>query len=49
MAEARKASEEVIERMRIREVLEKYLGSLDDKDWDGIASCFTEDAIAQLQ
>jgi|SRR5215217_5495618 len=37
---------EVIERVLIRETLEKYLGSLDDKDWDGIADCFTEDAVA---
>lgn len=37
----------LLERMRIREVLEKYLGSLDDKDWDAIASCFTEDAVAR--
>jgi len=36
----------VIDRLMIRERLEMYLGSLDDKDWDGIASCFTDDCIA---
>jgi len=36
----------VIDRLMIRERLEMYLGSLDDKDWDGIASCFTDDCVA---
>jgi len=35
-----------IERLLVREVLEKYLASLDDKDWDGIAGCFTDDAVS---
>ncbi|WP_322050601.1 nuclear transport factor 2 family protein [Paraburkholderia bannensis] len=40
------SDEQVIERMRIREVLENYLGALDDKDWTAIANCFTDDAVA---
>src|SRR5690606_9033115 len=36
----------VVDKVLIRETLEKYCGSLDDKDWDGIASCFTDDAIS---
>lgn len=39
-------SAEVIERLLVRETLERYLSSLDDKDWAGIAGCFTDDAIA---
>jgi len=35
-----------IERFLVRETLERYLGSLDDKDWDGIAECFTDDSIS---
>lgn len=36
----------LLDRLMIRERLEMYLGSLDDKDWDGIASCFTVDCEA---
>ncbi len=38
---------EVLDKYFIRETLENYLASLDNKDWDGIASCFTDDAVAQ--
>lgn len=47
MTESSTIFEGAIERFLVREVLEKYLGSLDDKDWDGIASCFTEDAVSR--
>ncbi|MDR5765852.1 MULTISPECIES: nuclear transport factor 2 family protein [unclassified Caballeronia] len=40
------SDQQLLERMRIREVLEDYLGSLDDKDYDAIANCFTEDAVS---
>ncbi len=46
MADTAPATYPALERLLVREVLEKYLGSLDDKDWDGIASCFTDDAIS---
>lgn len=36
----------LLDRLMIRERLEMYLGSLDDKDWDGIAGCFTDDCEA---
>ena len=35
-----------IERVLVRETLENYLGSLDDKDWAGIAACFTDDSVS---
>ncbi|MBT2412481.1 nuclear transport factor 2 family protein [Streptomyces sp. ISL-12] len=37
---------DAIDRFLVRETLERYLGSLDDKDWDGIAGCFTDDAMS---
>ena len=46
MTEQQPLSHPVIERILVREVLEQYLGCLDDKDWDGIASCFTDDAVS---
>ena len=33
-----------LSKMAIRETIEDYLNFLDAKNWDGIASCFTEDA-----
>ncbi len=36
----------VIDRFLIREVVERYLIALDERDWDGIAACFTDDAIS---
>jgi ketosteroid isomerase-like protein len=33
-----------LDKVAIREAIEDYLNFLDAKDWDGIASCFSEDA-----
>ena len=33
-----------LDKVAIRETIEDYLNFLDAKDWDGIASCFSEDA-----
>lgn len=35
-----------LDRLLIRETLEAYLGALDDRDWAGIAACFTDDAVS---
>jgi ketosteroid isomerase-like protein len=36
--------ETTLDKIAIRETIEDYLNFLDAKDWDGIASCFSEDA-----
>jgi ketosteroid isomerase-like protein len=36
----------LLDREAIHEVLVRYATALDDRDWDRLASCFTEDAIA---
>lgn len=33
-----------LDKLSIRETIEDYLNFLDAKDWDGIASCFSDDA-----
>src|SRR5438132_7735080 len=33
-----------LDKLAIRETIEDYLNFLDAKDWDGIASCFSDDA-----
>ena len=38
------ASELALDKIAIRETIEDYLNFLDAKDWDGIASCFSDDA-----
>ena len=40
-------SEAALDRLSIRETIENYLNFLDAKDWIGIASCFTEDAVSR--
>src|SRR5262245_54343526 len=37
-------AEAALDKLAIRETIEDYLNFLDAKDWDGIASCFSEDA-----
>lgn len=37
-------AEAALDKIAIRETIEDYLNFLDAKDWNGIASCFTEDA-----
>lgn len=37
-------AEAALDKIAIRETIEDYLNFLDAKDWDGIASCFTDDA-----
>jgi ketosteroid isomerase-like protein len=37
-------AEAALDKVAIRETIEDYLNFLDAKDWDGIASCFSEDA-----
>ena len=37
-------AETALDKIAIRETIEDYLNFLDAKDWDGIASCFSEDA-----
>jgi len=36
--------EVALDKIAIRETIEDYLNLLDAKDWDGIASCFSDDA-----
>ena len=36
--------EVALDKIAIRETIEDYLNFLDAKDWDGIASCFSDDA-----
>jgi 3-phenylpropionate/cinnamic acid dioxygenase small subunit len=36
----------LLDRDAIRDVLVRYATSLDDRAWDRLASCFTEDAVA---
>lgn len=36
--------EGALDKIAIRETIEDYLNFLDAKDWDGIASCFSDDA-----
>ena len=33
-----------LDKLAIRETVENYLNFLDAKDWDGVATCFSEDA-----
>jgi ketosteroid isomerase-like protein len=35
-----------LDKLAIRETIEDYLNFLDAKDWEGIASCFSDDAKA---
>lgn len=35
-----------VDRLLVREVLERYVASADDKDYDGIAGCFMPDAVS---
>ncbi len=42
------ANNEIAERMRVREVLERYLHSLDARDRDALSSCFSTDATARF-
>ncbi len=37
-------AETALDKIAIRETIEDYLNFLDAKDWDGIVSCFSEDA-----
>jgi ketosteroid isomerase-like protein len=37
-------AEAALDKLAVRETIEDYLNFLDAKDWDGIASFFTEDA-----
>jgi ketosteroid isomerase-like protein len=46
MASTPGAAEGALDRFLIREVIERYLVALDDQDWDGIADCFTDDAVS---
>jgi hypothetical protein len=34
----------LIAKLQVRETIEDYLNYLDDKNWDGIARCFTDDS-----
>jgi hypothetical protein len=34
----------LIARLQVRETIEDYLNYLDDRNWDGIAGCFTDDS-----
>ncbi|HIF92724.1 MAG TPA: nuclear transport factor 2 family protein [Myxococcales bacterium] len=36
----------ILDRDAIHEVLVRYATSLDDRDWDRLASCFADDAVA---
>ena len=38
--------EPLVARLAVRETLERYLNHLDDENWDGVAACFTPDAIS---
>jgi ketosteroid isomerase-like protein len=46
MASIPGSAEGAVDRFLIREVVERYLLALDEKDWDGIADCFTDDAVS---
>jgi ketosteroid isomerase-like protein len=35
-----------VDRLLVRKTLERYLGSLDAKDRDGIAACFADDSVS---
>jgi len=35
-----------LDRDAIQEILVRYATSLDDRDWDRLATCFTDDAVA---
>lgn len=39
---------ELVDRERIVDVLYRYATALDDRDWELLASCFTEDAVADF-
>jgi 3-phenylpropionate/cinnamic acid dioxygenase small subunit len=36
----------LLDRDAVHEVLVRYATSLDDRDWDRLTTCFTEDAVA---
>ena len=38
--------QQLLERDAIQEILVRYATSLDDRNWDRLATCFTEDAVA---
>ena len=38
--------QKLLDRDAIHDVLVRYATSLDDRDWDRLASCFTDDAVA---
>ena len=40
------AAEELLAREKIRDVLARYCEKLDEYDIDGVAACFTEDAVS---
>jgi len=35
---------ELLDRLAVRETIERYMAHLDQGDWAGVASCFTDDA-----
>lgn len=37
--------QDLIDRQDIIDVLTRYANTIDDKNWEGVESCFTEDAI----
>ena len=37
---------DLVERQAIVDLLNRYGWTLDDRDWDGLADCFTPDAVA---
>ncbi|NIL77279.1 nuclear transport factor 2 family protein [Rhodococcus sp. B10] len=38
------STEPALIKLAVRETIENYLNFLDNQDWDGIASCFTDDS-----
>jgi 3-phenylpropionate/cinnamic acid dioxygenase small subunit len=36
----------LLDRDAVHEILVRYATSLDDRDWDRLATCFTDDAVA---
>jgi len=40
--------QELLDRREIDDLLARYAGALDDRDWKRLSSCFTPDAIAQF-
>lgn len=36
----------LLSKLAVRETIENYLAFLDAKQWDGVASCFTADALS---